>query len=211
MTMAGNRSRIAIVGAAGVGKTTLLDNLFQDNKNNNNNKVIQSYSKIDEVVRILCKERGYQSPYDIPEAELHKFREDVLERQILLENEAGMFIVDRSTIDAWAYFMRWSWNTCTVELAESFYEKAYSQALKYDLLIYIPIMFPAEDDGFRWTNAIYHKQIDRLLKSVIKDWGLEDKVYEIKALDLSTRVEELKQQLLSCSSYLMALLAMTSY
>ena len=83
MTMAGNRSRVAIIGAAGVGKTTLLDNLFQDNN------VIQSYSKIEEVVRILCKERGYQSPYDIPETELHKFREEVLDRQILLENEAA--------------------------------------------------------------------------------------------------------------------------
>ena len=188
--MAGNRSRVAIIGAAGVGKTTLLNNLFQDNK------VIQSYSKIDEVVRILCAERGYFSPYDIPELELHQFRLDVLDRQLLLENEADKFVVDRSTLDAWAYFMRWSWNTCTVELAESFYEKAYAQAWKYDLLVYIPIMFPAEDDGFRWTNPTYHRQIDRLLKSIIKDWGLEDKVYEIKALDLSARVEELKQQLL---------------
>jgi predicted ATPase len=188
--MAGNRSRIAIIGAGGVGKTTLLDNLFKYNN------VIQSYSKIEEVVRILCTERGYHSPYDIPELELHQFRMEVLDRQISLENEAHNFIIDRSTLDAWAYFMRWSWNTCSVELAETFYEKAYAQASKYDLLIYIPIMFPAVDDGFRWTNPIYHKQIDRLLRSIIRDWGLEDRVYEIEAVDLSKRVEELKQQLL---------------
>ncbi len=188
--MAGSKSRVAIIGAGGVGKTTLINELFKDNN------IIQSYSKIDEVVRILCAERSYKSPYDIPESESHQFRMDVLDRQILLENQATNFIIDRSTIDAWAYFMRWSWNTCTVEMAESFYEKAYTQAQKYDLLIYIPIMFPATDDGFRWTNAVYHKQIDRLLKSIIRDWGLEDKVYEIKTADLKRRVEEFKRQLL---------------
>ncbi len=188
--MAGSKSRVAIIGAGGVGKTTLINELFKDNN------VIQSYSKIDEVVRVLCVERGYKSPYDIPESELHQFRMDVLDRQILLENQAANFIIDRSTIDAWAYFMRWSWNTSTVEMAENFYEKAYTQAQKYDLLIYIPIMFSAVDDGFRWTNPIYHKQIDRLLKSIVRDWGLEGRVYEIKAVDINTRIKEIKLQLL---------------
>ncbi len=184
MIMAGSKSRIALIGAGGVGKTTLLNELFKDNN------IIQSYTKIDEVVRTLCAERGYNSPYAITE-DVHKFREDLLERQIQLENACERFIADRSTLDAWAYYMRWSWNYLEVERAEIYYQQAMLQAQKYDLLIYIPIMFPAEDDGFRWTNPVYHKQIDRLLKSIVLDWGLEDRVYEIKSESTSHRLQEL--------------------
>lgn len=190
MIMAGSKSRIALIGAGGVGKTTLLNELFKDNN------IIQSYSKIDEVVRTLCTERGYNSPYEIKD-DVHKFREDLLARQIEIENASQKFISDRSTIDAWAYFMRWSWNYVEVERAETYYQQAMLQAQKYDLLIYVPIMFEqVVDDGFRWDNKIYQTQIDRLLKSVVRDWGLEDKVYEIKAADLNTRINEFKQQLL---------------
>ncbi len=188
--MAGSKSRVAIIGAAGVGKTTLLNELFKDKGIN------QSYSKIDEVVRVLCAERGYSSPYDIPELEIHQFRIDVLNKQIALENEANSFIVDRSTIDAWAYFMRWSWNSVTVELTEEFYQAAYKQAQHYDLLVYLPRSIPLMDDGYRWNNIVYQEQIDRLLKSIIKDWELESKFCEIKSKDLKVRTNELKEKLL---------------
>ncbi len=188
MIMVGSKSRIAIVGAAGVGKTTLLNGLFDGS--------VSSYVKIDEVVRTLAAERGYNSPYDIPETEVHQFRRQVLDRQIVLENQAEKFIIDRSTLDAWVYFMRWSWNSVTVEFSEEFYQAAYKQALNYDLLVYIPIMFPVEDDGFRWSNAVYQTQIDRLLKSVINEWGLAGKVYEIESGTVLDRLNEFKQQLL---------------
>lgn len=190
-----SNSRIAIIGSAGVGKTTLLDALCAQG----DCRVVASpllamtagYTKIPEVVRVLCAERGYKSPYDIPEAEIHKFREDVLDRQIELEEGAGSFIVDRSTIDAWVYYMRWSWNSTDVEDAERFYQKAYSQAQKYDRLIYLPIAFELQDDGFRWNNPIYQKQIDRLLISTVKDWGLEGKLVELKSDVLDDRVNQI--------------------
>jgi len=179
--------RIAIIGAAGVGKTTLLDAVIASGSE----AISQGYTKIPEAVKVLCGERGYNSPYEIPAEEIHKFREDVLDRQIELENDAGVFIADRSVIDSWVYYMRWSWNSTSVEDAESFYQKAFQQAKKYDLLIYLPIMFEVEDDGFRWKNDVYQKQIDRVLLSTVKDWGLEDKVFRVTELDLQARVEEI--------------------
>lgn len=176
--------RIAIIGAAGVGKTTFLDALFVKQE------ISSSFTKIEEIVRKLSRERGYESPYAINE-DLDQFRHDVLLRQIAEENKADRFIVDRSTIDAWAYYMRWSWNTSSVERAEEFYELAYKQAKNYDLLIYLPIMFELQDDGFRWNNPIYQKQIDRLLRSIINDWGLKDKVYEIKSETIDRRLQEI--------------------
>ncbi|MDA0771791.1 MAG: AAA family ATPase [Cyanobacteria bacterium] len=221
--MIGNRfNKIAIIGAAGVGKTTLLNSLFEDST------ISVKYTKIEEVVRKLCAERGFENPYSIT-GDLDQFRHDVLMRQIYEENKAESFISDRSTIDAWAYYMRWSWNTSTVEKTEEFYQAAYKQAQQYDQIIYLPIMFeernpanqsfasdadtkkvgtmqsmspaskkqwnfrenPIQDDGFRWNNAIYQKQIDRLLRSIIYDWGFSDKVYEIKSETIDHRLQEL--------------------
>jgi len=179
------KKKVCIIGAAGVGKTTLLDAVIASDSE----AVSRQYTKIPEAVKILCQERGYKSPYDIPAEEIDKFREDVLDRQIELENNAECFIADRSVIDSWVYYMRWSWNSTKVEDAERFYQKAFQQAKNYDLLIYLPIMFELEDDGFRWKNDTYQKQIDRLLLSTVKDWGLEGKMFAVKELDLKARLE----------------------
>lgn len=183
------KHKIIITGAAGTGKTSLIDALFE------NLQINSLYQKLEETVRILCAERGYSSPYDIKD-DVHKFREDLLARQIQRENFANSFISDRSTIDAWSYFMRWSWNYVEVERAEAYYQQAFAQAQKYDLIIYVPIMFETvHDDGFRWDNKIYQEQMDRLIRSVIRDWGLESKVYEIKSINKAERVEEILSHL----------------
>ncbi len=176
--------KIALIGSAGTGKTTMFEKLFElpDIKAN--------FSAIPEQVRIICEEKGYKSPYEI-EGDINEFRFEVLRRQIQVENSNDSFIADRSVIDAWAYFMRWSWNTCTVEMAEEFYQAAYEQAQKYDLLIYFPISFELVDDGFRWNNSIYQKQIDRLLLSLVSEWKLDGKLYTVQAKDSETRVAEI--------------------
>jgi predicted ATPase len=161
------KSRVAIVGSAGVGKTTLLNELFDLDL------IANDYTKIPEVVRTVCDERGYKSPYEIPADEVNKFREDVLDRQIELENQSDRFIVDRSCMDAWLYFMRWSWNTADVDVSERFFRKAFSQTKKYDALIYLPISFELEDDGFRWANKTYQKQMDRMFREYFRAWDLD--------------------------------------
>lgn len=181
--------KIALIGAAGTGKTTVFDRLFALPK------IQEQFSAIPELARIVCKEKGYKSPYEI-EGDINEFRFDVLRRQIKEENSKVSFIADRSTIDAWAYFMRWSWNTCTVEMTEEFYQAAYDQAQKYDLLIYFPISFPVVDDGFRWDNEIYQKQVDRLLLSLVKDWCLENKFYTVQSTDIEERILELQKIIL---------------
>lgn len=179
-----NGARVAIIGSAGVGKTSLLEALFEQEP------ISSRYAKISEQVRVLCAERGYTSPYDIKE-DVHLFRWDLLQRQIELENSFDSFIADRSVIDAWVYFMRWSWNSVDVDFAERYYQAAYEQAQKYDQLIYLPISFPIVEDGFRWANPTYQKQIDRLIVSTVNDWGLGSKLYEIKSLSVEDRLQEI--------------------
>jgi predicted ATPase len=167
LTELSRKSKIAIVGAAGVGKTTLLNELFELDL------ITEQFNKIPEVVRTLCAQRGYKSPYDIPEDQVHQFREDVLDKQIALEDEQDNFIVDRSCLDAWLYYMRWSWNSVDVEDSERFFKKAFTQTKKYDALIYVPISFELEDDGFRWNNKTYQKQMDRMFREYFRAWDLD--------------------------------------
>lgn len=160
------KSRVAIVGAAGVGKTTLLSQLFE------NSAIQEDYTKIPELVRVLCEQKGYESPYKIPADQVNIFREELLDLQIAEENKCDKFIVDRSCLDAWLYYMRWSWNTTDIEDTERFFRKAFTQTKKYDALIYLPISFEIEDDGFRWANKTYQKQMDRMFREYFRAWDL---------------------------------------
>lgn len=178
--------KVALIGSAGVGKTTLLEALFKEDS------IANLYNKIPEQVRVLCNERGYKNPYEI-DGDVHQFREDVLLRQIQAEKQFTSFIADRSTIDAWVYFMRWSWNSADVDTSERFYQAAHQQAQNYDLLVYLPIMFEISDDKFRWANATYQRQIDRLLLAMVDSWGLRSKLYELKSLSIEGRVDELSR------------------
>lgn len=162
--------RVCIIGSGGTGKTTLLNKLFEDPV------IAEKFTKLDEQVRVLCKKYGYESPPDIPANHMAEFREELLDHQILVENEADRFIGDRGTIDCWTFYMRWAWNDVDVEVAERIYQKSMEQAKKYDLIVFMPIRFKQVDDGFRWVNATYQAQIDRMMKSILRDWELDSKL-----------------------------------
>src|SRR6185436_15977491 len=97
--MTGNRRRIILTGASGVGKTALVDGLAP----------LLDLPVIPELGRKLCKEWGYERIGEIPEQE--QFKQKVLELQCEEEDRLGEFISDRSTIDCWVLWQRW--NICS--------------------------------------------------------------------------------------------------
>lgn len=170
--------RIAILGAAGVGKTTLL-NKIQDSLD------IQI---IPEQARVICKELGYKNIYEIENPK--KFRFLVLKKQIEKEEKLNNFISDRSTIDCWVHWVRWDFETSKTFESEQYFNLSYNQALKYSHIIYIPRMFKPKNDNFRWNNNDYQNQIDRLFKSILLEWDLMKRVHIIQSKDLKERIKE---------------------
>lgn len=170
--------RIIAIGASGVGKTTLVESLTP----------LLALNTIPELARELCKEMGYERIGNIPDQE--GFKQAVLTKQIEREEELESFISDRSTIDCWVLWQRWNICQAMTYDSEAFYNKAKAQAEKYSHIIYIPPMFPPQDDGFRWTDSDYQKQIDRLVKMTLYDWNLLDRVYEVKSDNPKDRVKE---------------------
>jgi hypothetical protein len=73
---------------------------------------------------------------------------------------------------------------------EAYYERARSQSSKYTHIIYIPPMFAPQEDGFRWTDSDYQKQIDRMVRTTLYDWKLLDRTLMLKSEGVKERVAE---------------------
>ncbi len=171
-------TRVVITGASGVGKTTLVELLAP----------LLSVPIIPELARQMCLDMGYDKIGNIPDQE--GFKKQVLNRQIEEENRLENFVSDRSTIDCWALWQRWNQNTAMTYDTEEVYAKARSQAETYTHIIYVPPMFPPVDDGFRWTEPDYQKQMDRIIRMTLYDWNLWDKTLTISDKDSDARVRE---------------------
>lgn len=172
--------KIIAVGASGVGKTTLVEALAP----------LLSLPLIPEVARRLCLEKGYKYPGEVPENEQEAFKFQVLEEQIKSENEHSSFISDRSSLDAWVLWQRWNLGKAMTYDSERYHDLARAQAKHYTHIIYLPPAFPPVEDGFRWTDADYQKQVDRLVRMTLYDWDLLPKTYTVKSVQPEQRLQE---------------------
>lgn len=177
--------RIVIIGSAGVGKTTLLEAL----------KKKLRLKLIPEQARIVCKQLGYKNIYEIKEH--NHFRYLTLRNQIKLEEKYKEFISDRSTIDCWVHWVRWSWGETKTYESKKYYNLAYIQALKYSHIIFIPRIIKAKEDGFRWNDEDYQNQINRLIKETLLEWQLMNKTYIVQSIKLKDRVKEVIEYITS--------------
>lgn len=177
--------RIVIIGSAGVGKTSLLNEI----------KSSLHLKTIPEQARIVCKQLGYKNIYEIKDPTL--FRLVTLKEQIKLEEKYKQFIADRSTIDCWVHWLRWSYSNAKTFESEKYFNLSRNQALKYSHIIYIPRLFTfkPEDDGFRWNNEEYQNQVDRLFKETLLLWELMGRTCIVKSKKIKDRVKEVKSYL----------------
>lgn len=174
-----SQRRIILTGASGVGKTTLANELSNS----------LGLAVIPELGRDLCHEMGYKRIGEIPDQE--GFKKEVLRLQIETEEQLGSFVSDRSTIDCWVLWQRWNICQAMSYDTEAYYDQSRKQADKYTQIIFVPPMFAVEDDGFRWTDADYQKQIDRLTRMTLFEWGLLDRTLVVKAASVEERLKEI--------------------
>ncbi|HEY9756926.1 MAG TPA: ATP-binding protein [Oculatellaceae cyanobacterium] len=172
--------RLIITGASGVGKTTLAEKLAPKLK----------LAIIPELGRAICEEMGYKYIGEIPDQE--GFKQRVLDAQVQAETSLHSqgFIADRSTIDCWVLWQRWNICEAMSYTTEAYYQKSAAQTKVYSKIIYVPPKFDPPEDGFRWTDKDYQKQIDRLIRMTLYEWNLLDKTLFLQSVDLDERVDE---------------------
>ncbi len=173
--------RLTITGASGVGKTTLAECIAE----------LLELPLIPELARELCSEMGYPRIGDIPDQE--KFKRDALERQIDTELKHESFVADRSAIDTWVLWQRWNICTAMTYDTEAIYELVSKHISHYTHIIYIPPMFKAEEDGFRWTEPDYIKQVDRIIRMTLYELDLWEKVMVITKDNITERILEVQR------------------
>ncbi|HWY35155.1 MAG TPA: ATP-binding protein, partial [Nitrosopumilaceae archaeon] len=143
--------KIAICGAQGVGKTTLVNELAKE----------LGFRVLPEVAREMAK-----AGHKLDQGVTALLEYEMIKMQTGLEEMLGPWIADRSLIDLLAY--------CVVLFPEdkSLFSIARGKLkeAKYDLIFYIPPEFTIEDDGVRSTDPHFRDKIDQAIKNVLKGY-----------------------------------------
>jgi len=154
-------TKIAISGAQGSGKTTVLNALKKEN-------ILSNFNFIDEIVRTLAKEG----------VKINKNSDHFSQMRILEQHYKNIwnyknFITDRSALDAFVY-ATWDYlheNFTYKEHKE--HEKIFLDCIKaYDYFFYIPIEFDVVEDGVRDTDKVYQKEIDDLFRRMFQKYKI---------------------------------------
>jgi|SRR3989344_2200329 len=145
--------KIAIIGAQGVGKTTLAEQINKDYPN---------FKILPEAAR-LAKEVGY----DLDQTATIDTELWLITKQIELEGTESKWVADRSCIDLLAYIHHlFPEESALIEFATKTLVPRFSN---YDLVLYLPSgQFAIEDDGVRITDMKFQQAIDQQIKDILE-------------------------------------------
>ena len=144
--------KIAFVGSHGVGKTTLCFDLAAQLKRRGIN--------VD-----MVKEVARASPLPVNrktsrEAQLWILTTQVAE-EISASSHSDVVVCDRAALDNYAYFFL----ACGRDLAVEKFVLMWMNT--YDLLIRVPVIADVQEDGFRDTDLVFVREIDRKVKALL--------------------------------------------
>lgn len=151
--------RIGICGAHGTGKTTLANAL---------QKALQ-LPLISERARTVAKEMGITIADVMRDVELaRRFQARLFRTQVRLEEELKHgFVSDRTLADIYGYCMLYGvWPEEKEKLFLDYVAKMLVG--RYDLLVYVPIEFPLQADGFRDTCPSCQRSVDRYIREILE-------------------------------------------
>lgn len=151
--------KIAIVGAHGVGKTTLAKELAS----------VLNYQILPDTAREALLTGFTVNEGTPPEVQLWILSKQV-EYEMKLQND---FIADKTLFDNIIYSRQIFNDPHLLKVIEDIVIKI----AKYDLFIYLPIEIPLVDDG-RSMDPVFQKKIDEEYLKLMKDLGI--KYYEVR-------------------------------
>jgi nicotinamide riboside kinase len=161
-------TKIAIVGAHGVGKTTLANELRARLAGEGFGEI----SVAPEIPREIC------SLVDDPEF-YRRGKNNALKQALLLfgqlqrehsfaPGEEGVLICDRGVLDLWAYSKYLFGEDFRAAGVLEIYEALVARHCRsYRMHFYIPAEFPPSDDGTRESDSAFQAGIDRAIREFL--------------------------------------------
>jgi hypothetical protein len=177
-----------------VGKTTLVNILTQN----------LGLPLLGERARIVARSWGL-TPAEIPNARMLEFQWELLNQQIEAEEENPRgFIADRCVIDIVAHTLIFA-DEAGISKPEvaHFIDVAARRLQHYDLVVFVPPMFPMVIDGERIADTSFQRALDQLLSDLVVSLdqyhcpGLAGRVHTIKSLSIADRVSEINEAIRS--------------
>jgi thymidylate kinase len=148
--------KIAFVGSHGVGKTTLCFDLAAQLKRRGIN--------VD-----MVKEVARASPLPVNRKTSRESQLWILTTQVAEEIRASshsdVVVCDRAALDNYAYFFL----ACGRDLAVEKFMEMWMKT--YDLLIRVPVLAEVQEDGFRDTDTVFVREVDRKVSSLLAARG----------------------------------------
>jgi len=174
--------RVAITGSHGVGKTTLVDTLY-DREDICASGVFSM--TIAEASRVVAKRLGYSTLADIlywPEDKRIHFQWLIMAEQMSRETSLVSFISDRCIIDNLAYCIYYN---CPQNMIDAMWGLCKLHINSYDMVLYTPIpkQIRAIDakDGFRLADLKSIMDVDNIINNIIDGLDQESlgKIYQL--------------------------------
>jgi thymidylate kinase len=144
--------KIAFVGSHGVGKTTLCFDLAAQLKRRGFN--------VD-----MVKEVARASPLPVNRKTSRESQLWILTTQVAEEIRAAshsdVVVCDRAALDNYAYFFL----ACGRDLAVEKFMEMWMKT--YELLIRVPVLAEIQDDGFRDTDSVFVREVDKKVSTLL--------------------------------------------
>lgn len=162
--------KIGITGSHGVGKTTLVDALIQEGVFNPEIVFGSVGRRVPQHWSAKRKQRYFNYWY------------------VYKHYTTKEFVAPRTIYDTWAY------SKLTIHPDYHFWLMNWAvRHVWYDVVFYVPIEFPLENDGVRPLDPEYHQAHDRQLRLILDYHGVP---YHTIRGNLYRRVEAVKEVLL---------------
>lgn len=176
--------RIAVAGSHGTGKTTLARMLA------------------DALGLPLITERAREAARQMKLEDLgvllrdrsmaQSFQALVWELQTRAEEEMASFVSDRSVYDVLAYCLFYGLeDTAWYRWAEG---EVRGRA-RYDAVVYVPVEFLPEDDGFRFVCPGCQRFVDALVRELLASVGSQERIVTASGLTPEERLHKVLAQL----------------
>ena len=146
--------RIAVIGAHGVGKTTL-------------SKLLSKNLNIPVINDVVVE--AYKKGFVINEQTPMETQFWLFSRQLEEEKNTPHFVADKCLMDYSVY----ADIIFDDERIKSLLREMTKNNISYDHIFYLPVEFAIEDDGVRSTNIEFQTAIDSRYRNLIDEWGIK--------------------------------------
>lgn len=131
--------------------------------------------------RALCERYGYQTLYEIPVPLQKRLRRELIVAHAATLAAQPDAVCDHSVFAWLADWMRWLWGETPTEEWEAVLVEARPAVERSEAIVHVVEGPRAAYDPYRWLDARNARQVERLMRQLYRDFGVESRVREAKA------------------------------